>query len=83
VTPVEPIARRTRSQTPVGSTPISGRTRSKLPQGTAALSRVFRVRPAQAARRKYPAHLLALWCAQRNELACPVFDSDSGAALEY
>jgi len=79
----EPIARRTRSHTPAESAPISSRTRSKVHQGLAALSRVFRVLPSQAARRKYPAHLLALWCTQQDELACPVFDSDSGAALEY
>ena len=72
-----------RSHTPAESAPISSCTRSKVHQGLAALSRVFGVLPSQAARQKYPAHLLVLWCTQQDELACPVFDSDLGAALEY
>ena len=83
VIPDEPIARRTRSYTPAGSAPISSRTRSKVRQNLAAFSRGLSVLPSQAARRKYPAHLLALWCTPRDELACPVFDSESGSALEY
>ena len=81
--PDEHIARRTRSHIPEVSAPISSRTRSSLRQNIATLSRGLRVLPSQAARRKYPAHLLALWCTPQDELACPVFDPDSGSALEY
>ena len=97
--PDEPIARRTRSSTPSVSAPVSSQTHSHVnpPQTTtlgkqALLSKALHVTPAKAAQRKYPPHLLALWCTPHllalwctpvDKIACPVYDQDSGDTLEY
>jgi hypothetical protein len=84
--PPEPIARRTRSSTPGVSAPISSRTRSRgsvTINEQALLSDALQVTPAKSAHRKYPPHLLALWCTPVDEIACPVYDQDSGDTLEY
>eukprot|EP00957_Ditylum_brightwellii_P078244 5949261-Ditylum_brightwellii.AAC.2 len=49
----------------------------------ALLSQALRINPAKAAQRKYPLHLLALWCTPTDEIACPVFNQASGGTLEY
>ena len=83
----EPIARRTRSQMPQAAEPIARRTRSQTstftPAGQSLMSHALQVTPALAAQRKFPSHLLALWCTPPSELACGVFDPASGATLEY
>ena len=81
-----PIARRMRSATPSASAPISSRTRSKQAptlSERALLSDALQVTPSKATQRKYPPHLLALWCTPVDEITCPVYDQDSGDTLEY
>ena len=84
--PHEPIARLTRSSTPSVSAPISSRTRSKQAptlSEQALLLDALQVTPAKAAQCKYLPYLLALWCTPVDEIACPVYDQDSGDTLEY
>ena len=84
--PHEPITSRTRSKIPEVAEPIARRTRSRVsatPKEHALLTQSLHIDPAQAAQRKFPAHLLALWCTPPAEMACGVFDPGSGTTLEY
>ena len=63
--PHEPISQRTRSKVPDVLEPIARRTRlhaNATPEEHALLSQSLYIDPTKAAQRKFPAHLLALWC---------------------
>ena len=75
----ESVGRRTRLQCQTSDQPIAKRTQSKTNQ-------TLTVTPAQAAHRKFPRDLLALWCTQETSLdhmALPVLNPDTGQTMEY
>ena len=75
----EPVGRRTQSQGQTQDQPIAKRTRLQMKQA-------LTVTPAQAAQRKFPSDLLALWCTQEallDHMAMPVLNPDTGQTMEY